>query len=379
MKITKNIMLAVALLAMSVVNAKQVGGTTQPVAAQQLQEQGSNLEYVRQQQQDMMRRDAERRAAEEKLVQKSSEGMPSQVSRTVTPEQWNAIMVELTSGKMPSTARINQIKQMNLTVEQRIMLNMIEQNISLKKQLIIEKSEKEKAKQKRKQPAQQTGWFSGWFGTTGAGAIGKYKTMMVNKLDDIEKYPTLKSQKEALIWGVEFFEPGYTDMDIMKKAQKALMQELPQGPETTEQAQIDDLVGKMRNYFKFSVEDLLDPSSSNADKVTHLQVYLNNMNTDIKGFVVANITDGNVMALLRAIIAENQRITTMIDILSGKTIEAVTVNIGSKAVDSSKGSTTGGWGQWLWNTVAPAETFEAATTTTQPVQQEQPSEQPVGQ
>jgi hypothetical protein len=315
----KNVMFVISLLIVGGVSAKQVGNTKRSPGVQapatQQQEQGLTVE----QRKEMLNKyKAEHRAAQEQMTEgQLNQGAASQGSKVMDSVQWQGIVRELTSrDKIPSPSRINQIKHMNLTDEQLSMLSIIEQNIFLKRQLIMEKAATEKQKQKRKQPAK--GWYETFFGTSETGEVENYKNMIAEKLDDIEKYPTIKSKNEALSLGIEFFEPEYTDINLMRKAQKALINELPKGPETSsEQAQINSLVSKMRHMFGFNLEDL----TMEDNKVKSLEDYFKNLKAGTKEFVVANISDNNAKALLQALISETERINTMIDSLSGKAIE----------------------------------------------------------
>ncbi len=320
MKMFKNIMLATTLFAMNVVDAKQVGSTKArstgvqssgaEVQPSRVQEQGLTV----QQRQDMLNKQkTEHRAALEKMVQEQDgQNTPSQMSGPVSSKEWREIVRELNSG-LPSAQRINEIEQMDLTDDQRTMLSIIEQNILLKRQL-VGKTAKEVTE--KRQGSRLRGLLSEWWSGE-AGDVDSYKNMILAKLYDTEryptskeKYPTLKSKQDALKLGIEFFDTVYNDPNIMQKAITIATRVLPKTPDTNPQQRINVLNGKMRKYFKVDLAKL--DGLSIEEKIDYLQDYLKKNKAGMKEFVAANITNENVMALLRAIISETDRINMMI-------------------------------------------------------------------
>jgi hypothetical protein len=278
-----------------------------------VQEQGLTV----QQRQDMLNKQkTEHRAAQEKMMQEQAgQNTPSQMSGPVSSKEWNAIVKELNSG-LPSTQRINEIEQMDLTDDQRTMLSIIEQNILLKRQL-VGKTAKEVTE--KRQGSRLRGLLSEWWSGE-AGNVDSYKHMILAKLYDTEryptskeKYPTLKTKKDALELGIEFFDTVYDDPNIMQKAIKAATRVLPQTPDSNAQQRINVLNGKMRKYFKVDLARLDELPTEK--KIDYLQAYLNKNKSGMKEFVAANITNENVVALLRTIISETDRVNTMINSL----------------------------------------------------------------
>lgn len=316
-------MFSTALLVMNVMDAKQLGGAkAQParvtsagaeVQPSRVQEQGLT---VQQRQEMLNKQKAEYRAAQEQIAQVQA-GAPSPMAGPVSSKEWSAIVRELTLGS-PSIDRINQIKQMDLTDDQMAMLSIIEQNILLKKQLVVGKTAKV-AKKKKQEGNRLRGWFGDWWSGETAN-VENYKYMILAKLNDAEryptskeKYPTLASKQDALNLGIEFFDAQHNDQNIMEKAIKAATQALSQTSDSNAQQRINVLNSKMRKYFKFDVARL--NKSLIEDKIIYLENYLKNNEENLKTFVAANITNENVVALLRTIISERARLNTMINSL----------------------------------------------------------------
>lgn len=374
MKMFKNIMFAAALLAMNAVDAKQVGGTkarstgvqsagtgAQPSGAG-VQSSGAGVQSsgagvqdqgltVQQRQEMLNRQKAELRAAQEqRLREQAGQGEAPQVAESVSSQEWEKIEDKLDeyidAGKLHSALeRIKKIKHtMKLTSEQKRSLKRTERTIRTMAQSALQLRQIEEKKKRKSR-----GWISD--------GVENYKNMIADKLDDVEKYPTLQSKKEALEWGMEFFEPGYTDVTTMNKAVRALMSELSSGSETQEQMKINRLINKMRDPFKFNVKDESFALLPNAEKINYFEDYLKNIKNNTTKFVANNITNDNVRALLKAIISETQRINTMIDSLSGKVLP--------------KQPAVSPW-QLGWRSIFGESTPETTSTTqptTQPVQQ----------
>jgi hypothetical protein len=391
MKMFKNMMFVVALLAMNAVDAKQVGGAKTRSTGVQSSGAGVQEQGLSAQQQEMLRREAELRAAaerkvaeekaaQERVVQEKrarEQGLPFfsfEASKPVSAAEWNKIVRELTSGdKIPSMYRIKQIKDMNLTDEQQTMLGVMEQTISLRKQLIYERAQAAKI-QKGVKSAQ--GWWSSLFGGE-AGTIENYKTMIQNKLADVEKYPTLKSKREALKLGIEFFEAGYTDSDIMKTAEEDLEKEIPSGPDTP----TDRLIAQLRDYCEFNLGDELSYKISDEDKINYFQEYFTKVKDRMKDFVGKYITNDNAKALLQAIISETERMNTMINSLKGEAIQAQPVQKQQVQkqpartevpVEREVTTTTGTVSPWTQGlrSIVYGESTPETTSTNQPVKQE---------
>src|SRR5579863_5770340 len=310
MKIFKNMMLVVALIAMNGVDAKQVGGAKRPMVTPSTVTQSSVVQEqgLSARQQEMLRREeekkvSEQRAAEEKAAQErvaqerklreqAGKGAAPQVSGPVSSEQWNEMEDQfynaIDAGNLRAAHKlITRMENVtNPTHQQKISLRGIK--LSLKQQLIIQRAETAAQQKKKASNRLRSGLGEWWSGQ--AGKIENYKDMIIAKLDDIEKYPTsrekyptLQSKKEALNLGLEFFDVQYNDPDIMKKAVE-VAQTLPlkfaiTKQDEQKQAQINALISALRKHYEFDVEDSLDASLSNKDKINYLETYLKNIKT----------------------------------------------------------------------------------------------------
>jgi hypothetical protein len=315
----KNIMLATTLFAMNMVDAKQIGGAkAQPTRVisttnqeqMLLAQQEEALKVERLKQELSEKKAAQERAAQEKGM---SVGAPSQTSKIVDLEDWddmeNKFYDALESGNLRTANRI--IRRMddvtNATSQQKTSLRRIKQ--ILKQQAMIQAQTTAK---KESNPLK--GLLGGWWSGETAN-VENYKNMILAKLDNVEKYPTLKSKQDALELGIEFFDGVYNDENIMQKAIIIVMRVLPGIGDTSEQHKtINALNDKMRKYCGVDLTkfDLL----SIEEKIAYLQKYLENNKARMKAFIAKEMTDENVVAFLQAIISERERINTMITSLN---------------------------------------------------------------
>jgi hypothetical protein len=334
MKMFKNIMLVVALLVMNVVDAKQVGGakaqsarvTTSAANQEKMllaqQEEALRLEQLKQEL--AAKKAAEEKVAEEKATQqkKAQEQVsaPSPMAGSVSSEDWDDMEDKFydafDAGDFRTANRL--IRRMenvtNPTRQQKTSLRRIKQFI--KQQSIIQQA------QSKKQSPLRSAFGRWWSGE--AANVENYKYMILAKLNNVERYPasketypTLESKEDALKLGIEFFDVQYNDQNIMEKAIKAAKQALSQASDNLEQETINVLNNKMRKQFKFDVEKLDELSTEG--KIVYLENYLKNNKAGMKEFVVKEMTDGNVVALSRAIISEIARINAMITSLKSLT------------------------------------------------------------
>lgn len=325
MKIIKSILIILSFCVMNCVNAKSTGQAAQRTSQNVQQVQQRVSQRPSQSQQQIQQRPLSQ------VQQGALVSQQQQQPAIVTPDQWSAIVVELTSTKIPSNSRIAAIKKLNLTADQRMMLNIMEQNINLNRQIKIRDIQLAREKQRKKGAKGTTGWFTWlWSG------VGAYKEMIKDKLDDLDKYPTLKARQEAIDLGIEFTDPKYSDIRIMKQAQNDLKKEFSAetvpAEEQKEQKMINDEIAKLRDEFGFDLSEVLNIEQLRT--TDDLTVYVQNLKRGIKDFIMRNITNENATAILKAITSELKRAQSMMDIVNAPVAPSTTGQVSGSTQES---------------------------------------------
>src|SRR6266478_8824192 len=108
MKIVKNMMVIMAVLMVGAVVAKNLEVQQQPVTTTQQPVIGARTQQIR-----------------PGVVQRQvTPALSTQASKSINPEEWKQIIAELTlPGRIPSKSQINEIRQFNLTNDQKVTLN----------------------------------------------------------------------------------------------------------------------------------------------------------------------------------------------------------------------------------------------------------------